>query len=48
MKALVGVKLYSEFCAVIYCVVLVMSFWLMVPMVGSQLLAHAVDNAIGR
>ena len=47
MKALIGVKLYSELCAVIYCVVLVASFWLMLPMVGSQLLAHAVENTIG-
>ena len=42
LKALVGPKLYSQMCGMIYCVAIVMCCWFMLPMVGSQYIADTL------
>ena len=40
LKALVGTRIYGQLCGMIYCVLLAACCWVMVPLIGSDLVAN--------
>jgi hypothetical protein len=42
LKALVGTRIYGQLCGMIYCVLVAACCWVMVPLVGSDLVANVL------